>query len=277
MDLSRRDAFKCFLALSAAATSFGLKTAAAKAGGDYLFRTDTSTPPTRSPRLFRTSEYLAGRPTTYLPQSQILSTVASSGHCQQLQNSFSKFGSLINDLKAASPMEQMQDINAFANSFPYISDSKHYGKSEKWALPEQFFKSGGDCEDYAIAKFAGLRSLGFHPDRMRVVLLEDQKLRQYHAILSVYYGGEIYILDNQLKRVTNSDDIRYYSPICSLNNSNLWVHWEEERRKRRGRNKIEGFKRFVIEQKLKMLRHSSAGEGLHLSRLTSLDLTSFPD
>ncbi|MEG2004957.1 MAG: transglutaminase-like cysteine peptidase, partial [Bilophila sp.] len=70
-----------------------------------------------------------------------------------------------------SPLEQLKAVNLFWNKWPYREDRDVYGKADYWAIPEQFRKNSGDCEDYSIAKYFTLRALGVDIDTMRIVVL----------------------------------------------------------------------------------------------------------
>jgi predicted transglutaminase-like cysteine proteinase len=86
----------------------------------------------------------------------------------------------------------------------------------------------GDCEDFAIAKYLSLRDLGWENDQLRVAVVRDMNLKVTHAVLIVYYGGKAWVLDNQTNRVIETDQVRHYRPIFSIN-ENYWWHHRPER------------------------------------------------
>ncbi|MES2728944.1 MAG: transglutaminase-like cysteine peptidase [Pseudomonadota bacterium] len=123
------------------------------------------------------------------------------------------------------PIEEMATrVNTLMNNVKYVRDSRNYGQSDYWATPIQFLRKGGDCEDYAIAKYVSLRALGVPENRMRVAVVHDRQQNTPHAILVVYTDTKALILDNQIKTVKTSDDIRHYRPIFSLNRTGWWLH-----------------------------------------------------
>ena len=132
--------------------------------------------------------------------------------------------SFLREISSWDTMTQIEEINAYMNRAPYILDPINYGVPDYWATPKQFFVKDGDCEDYAIAKYLSLRALGFPVRSMRIVVLQDENLRLAHAVLAVYYRGEIYILDNQIRRVVTHRRIRHYRPIYSINEEAWWLH-----------------------------------------------------
>jgi len=121
-------------------------------------------------------------------------------------------------------MAQLDAVNRYMNRAPYITDPVNYGVPDYWATPRQFFNKDGDCEDYAIAKYMSLRSLGWSTDKMRIVVLQDENLRVAHAVLVVYHKGRTYVLDNQITQVVTDDRIAHYRPVYSINEQSWWLH-----------------------------------------------------
>lgn len=102
------------------------------------------------------------------------------------------------------------------NAIGYVSDLENYGVEDYRASPEEFYKYGGDCEDFAIAKRAALLSEGIPKESMDYVLfpLEDGV---WHVVLRVKYKGKIFILDNrspwvQPEEYIETHSIRFYIP-----------------------------------------------------------------
>ena len=130
----------------------------------------------------------------------------------------------IQKLKDLSPREQIEGVNAFLNKVPYVEDEQNYGKTDYWATPIEFLSRGGDCEDFAIAKYASLRALGFQPHQLRVAIVQDEIRNIPHAILIVYSGDDNFVLDNQDKKVEYVSSVTRYKPIFSINSSSWWLY-----------------------------------------------------
>lgn len=127
--------------------------------------------------------------------------------------------------RRAKPMAQLRLVNRYINQWRYVDDRANYGKIDYWATPRQLFRSGGgDCEDYAIAKYMSLRAMGWPSSRLRIVVLQDQNLQIAHAVLAVEMNGTFYILDNQIRTVVDHRRIRHYRPIYSMNETHWWFH-----------------------------------------------------
>ncbi len=130
----------------------------------------------------------------------------------------------LQSLKGRSVREQIEGVNSYMNSQPYIEDIDNYRVSDYWATPIEFLSRGGDCEDFAIAKYASLRALGFSSDQMRIAIVQDKIKNVAHAILIVYVEGQAFVLDNQDKRVENADNVNRYKPIFSINSNDWWLY-----------------------------------------------------
>lgn len=131
----------------------------------------------------------------------------------------------LTDLAGESEDEQLSRVNLFVNSAASIPDDRNWHRPDYWAIPEELFGRGGDCEDYVIAKYLSLRSLGFSAQRLRIVVLQDQNGEGPHAVLAVFAKDEIVVLDNLRGRILPWADVRSeYRLLYSLNESAIWVH-----------------------------------------------------
>ncbi|MEO5375243.1 MAG: transglutaminase-like cysteine peptidase [Alphaproteobacteria bacterium] len=130
----------------------------------------------------------------------------------------------LDGLKGTDEMEQIKAVNDFLNRAKYITDPDNYHVPDVWNSPSEFMDNMGDCEDYAIAKYFSLKHLGIPVERLRVVAVQDLNLKTGHAILAVYVGDHILILDNQIKQVVDAETIRHYQPVFSINEKSWWRH-----------------------------------------------------
>jgi predicted transglutaminase-like cysteine proteinase len=135
-----------------------------------------------------------------------------------------RWKSFIETQRGKPIMDVLDNVNRFMNSYPYVLDIVNYGVEDYWATPHEHVSHGGDCEDYAIAKYMTLRRLGMSNMDMRIVVLNDLNLKVQHAILAVYIGNKIYILDNQTRRVQPAELIYHYQPIYSVTEGAWWMH-----------------------------------------------------
>lgn len=128
----------------------------------------------------------------------------------------------IEGLRGHSREDQLAAVNDYANRVAYISDAENYGQPDHWATTGEFLARGGDCEDYAIAKYMSLQMLGFDASQMRVVILFDQEKQLRHAVLAVDNGDSVKILDNQNRRIAAAVDIGHYQPIYAISQTSWW-------------------------------------------------------
>jgi predicted transglutaminase-like cysteine proteinase len=130
----------------------------------------------------------------------------------------------IRQLQGKPVSEQIEAVNAFINKVPYVEDIQNYGVTDYWATPIEFLTRGGDCEDFAIAKYASLRALGLSQQQLRIAIVQDEIRNIPHAILIVYSPSGNFVLDNQNKRVETITAVNRYKPIFSINSTSWWLH-----------------------------------------------------
>jgi predicted transglutaminase-like cysteine proteinase len=87
-----------------------------------------------------------------------------------------------------------------------VSDRAQYGVQEFWASPLTTLASaGGDCEDYAVAKYAALRAAGVAAEDVRLVVARIEG-GDYHAVVATRVDGRWLILDNRsLQMIADTD------------------------------------------------------------------------
>ena len=131
----------------------------------------------------------------------------------------------INEIKDKSRLEQIEAVNTYMNKVRYVRDTTNWGVRDYWETPWEFFNKGGDCEDYAIAKYLTFRRLGYPPADMRIVAVRDLNTKISHAVLLVRQGKSYLVLDNILKVVVDANRIKNYRAIYSLNEKESWRHF----------------------------------------------------
>ena len=130
----------------------------------------------------------------------------------------------VQSLKDLDRMMQLIELNRYFNRWPYKEDRENYGASDYWASPLEFLRESGDCEDYAIIKFASLRMLGYENDDLRIVVVMDTLRNLPHAVLSVRTGEKVYIMDSLYDAVLTDDRNNFYVPQYSVNETTRWAH-----------------------------------------------------
>ena len=78
----------------------------------------------------------------------------------------------------------------------------------------RLLKSGqGDCEDYAIVKYALLRAMMWPANELRIVIVWDGRSRDYHAVEATHLGHAWLILDNASLIISEDVNVRNYHPL----------------------------------------------------------------
>ena len=133
---------------------------------------------------------------------------------------------LISQNRTAGRDEQLAAINSWVNGrIKYTSDQANYGQADVWATAARSLQSGrGDCEDYAIAKFQILRSLGVAERDMFLVVGRDRSVRSDHAVLVVRVGTKYRVLDNFTNKVVDDFQMIDFLPTFSYGSSGSWLH-----------------------------------------------------
>lgn len=126
--------------------------------------------------------------------------------------------------KGLSGFELASEVNDLVNSHAYIEDKDNWGMSDYWATPVEFLKYGGDCEDFAITKYAALRALGVSESNLRIAIVMDTQKNIPHAVLIFFSEDGTLVLDNQSDRVEMAHNSSRYAPIFSINRTAWWLH-----------------------------------------------------
>jgi predicted transglutaminase-like cysteine proteinase len=95
--------------------------------------------------------------------------------------------------------EQLRTVHELVNRQPYREDPDQFGEEDRWQTPLAFAMRGGDCEDFAIAKYFLLRLLGVPAADLRVTVLTGSRSSEVHAVLLARHAGEWLVLDNRLE------------------------------------------------------------------------------
>lgn len=133
---------------------------------------------------------------------------------------------------ATDERRQIRQINDFFNrNIRYMTDQQLWNQNDYWATPlETLGKGAGDCEDYAIAKYASLRKLGIPDSRLRLFYVHAQlgaaasNATEVHMVLGYYptEDAEPMILDNMISDIRPASRRSDLTPVFSFNAQGLW-------------------------------------------------------
>jgi predicted transglutaminase-like cysteine proteinase len=124
-----------------------------------------------------------------------------------------QFLAIVDAARAREGRARLGEINRAINlAVRPVSDLVQYGRLDVWASPLATLARGGDCEDYAIAKFVALRRAGIAPDDLRIVIMRDTVRGEDHAVAAARLDGHWLTLDNRRMAMVEDSDVRNYRP-----------------------------------------------------------------
>jgi predicted transglutaminase-like cysteine proteinase len=149
--------------------------------------------------------------------------------------------SMLASLQGMPDAERLSVVNQYFNQrIAYGEDIDVWGEEDRWASPlETLAKGRGDCEDYAIAKYASLLAAGVAPSRLRLVYVRARQATprkpslaeaaaagpgRAHIVLAYQAGpaDEPLILDNLKPEVLPSSARPDLTPVFSFGTEGLW-------------------------------------------------------
>jgi predicted transglutaminase-like cysteine proteinase len=134
-----------------------------------------------------------------------------------------RFIALVDSVQAQDGRARIEAVNRTINSaIRYTSDQAQHGVADLWTAPLATLTSGrGDCEDYAIAKYAVLRAAGVPANDLRLLLVRDRAARQDHAVLAVRDNGRWLVLDNRHLMLSETTALPQFTPLFALDHQGV--------------------------------------------------------
>jgi len=131
---------------------------------------------------------------------------------------------LVWDITYYNIPDQLRAVNQFFNQLKFRSDQEHWQQDDYWATPiETLASNGGDCEDFAIAKYFTLRQLGVPAKSMRITYVKALRLNEPHMVLTYYPdSGEPLVLDILVPDMLPASKRSDLEPVYSFNAEGLW-------------------------------------------------------
>lgn len=140
---------------------------------------------------------------------------------------------LLLDAGNQSESAKIRVVNEFFNrKIRFEEDINIWGVRDYWATPlEVLGRAQGDCEDFAIAKYATLKMLGVPVEKLQLTYVKariggaQSTTTQAHMVLSYYQtpNGEPMVLDNLITEVRPASRRPDLSPVFSFNSEGEWV------------------------------------------------------
>ena len=98
--------------------------------------------------------------------------------------------------------DMLKAVNERINAFPYKADPAAF---DDWSPINE---TGGDCEDFSIAKYRALIAEGFNAGPLRLAACWTET-NEYHAVLLADVDGETWVLDNRHPHPMRYADLPY--------------------------------------------------------------------
>lgn len=123
-----------------------------------------------------------------------------------------------------SELQKVSAINDCFNKVTYLDDMTHWGVEDYWATPLEFISTGGgDCEDYAIAKYITLKDMGVPESKLYLTYCKYDDLgHMFLSYMPTPYSVPL-VLDNintNLLPLTQRTDLEV---VYSINKNGIWA------------------------------------------------------
>jgi predicted transglutaminase-like cysteine proteinase len=138
-------------------------------------------------------------------------------------------------VQSRDELTQVRGVNDFYNQhLLYRDDVEIWGQVDYWASPLESLQRGmGDCEDFAIAKYFTLTSLGVPHHKLRLVYVRANlgagastlgASGQPHMVLAYYASRDAdpLVLDNLIGELRPARLRPDLTPVFSFNAEGLW-------------------------------------------------------
>ncbi len=122
-----------------------------------------------------------------------------------------KWQTVINRSQVKDEFKKVRTANSFINAMPFAEDIDLWQQEDYWTTPSEFIGGkGGDCEDYAIAKYFTLRHMGVDIQQIHIAyvrITDKSEPPEPHMVLLYFpdLSSPPYILDNLRKEILKLD------------------------------------------------------------------------
>ena len=147
-------------------------------------------------------------------------------HGEQARRRGEALNVLLQELAGKDVKQQLREVNRFFNQFQYKEDIEVWGQKDYWATPEEFIGlNRGDCEDFVVAKYFVLRSLGVPDEQLYLTYVKAVRKNVAHMVLSYFSTPKSVplILDNYNQKILPETQRRDLLPVYSVNAGSLFL------------------------------------------------------
>lgn len=162
-----------------------------------------------------------------------MQALAQSRYGEDTANLVGDWRAVIGAMQNLPEEEKLIKANDFFNNrIKWVQDPEAWGQKDYWATPlETMGNRKGDCEDFAIAKYATLILAGVDVTKLRITYVKAQMGGPYsdihaaHMVLAYYAtpSADPLILDNLISEVRPASGREDLKPVYGFNSKGLWV------------------------------------------------------
>lgn len=159
------------------------------------------------------------------------------GSLDPVHQNIADWHTLIQENRNSLESEKLEVVNVFFNRFDFVDDWVFWGRNDYWATPiEMLIKGGGDCEDFAIAKYFTLRELDVADEKLRITYVIAKNVKDPHMVLSYYSypSADPLILDSLVMEIYKGSQRMDLIPVYAFNVNGLWLTQKQRSKKLRG-------------------------------------------
>ena len=174
------------------------------------------------------------------------------------QTRIERWHELMKEKQHAPVLEKLISVNVFFNQLVFVDDSIHWGMEDYWSTPVEFLLSnGGDCEDFATAKYFTLLNMQVPEEKMRLIYVKSLTLKKPHMVLGYYFvpTADPLVLDSFIDDILPASRRKDLIPIYSFNGEGLWLA------KKTSNDRVGGADRLSLWQELQKKYQSEAIAG----------------
>lgn len=132
----------------------------------------------------------------------------------------------LSTLRLTNLQEKLNTVNLLFNRFKYQNDKISWKQKDYWTTPMEFISNGGgDCEDFAIAKYFALTALGVPQEKLRITYVKDNSIDEHMVLM--YYNtlkSDPLVLDNINKTITTLSRRKDLRVVYGFNETGLWMN-----------------------------------------------------
>lgn len=148
------------------------------------------------------------------------------------QERFTAWVALLSTARSLPVSDKLARVNDFFNRrVLFVDDLEFWGQTDYWATPMQTLARGaGDCEDFAIAKYFTLLSMGVPVEKMRLTYVRarigspSEPVLQAHMVLAYYPDPEAdpQVLDNLVGTIMPASRRPDLLPVFTFNSEHIF-------------------------------------------------------